>query len=122
VAKRDGVTLQDRLDALAAQHGRHVTAERNLPVAPTAMAGVMAAVRAVAPTELAGVAVTNVSEFPEAGLIRYQCGATARVQIRPSGTEPKVKIYVETVGADPGPFLDAAAALLAGVTAPTGAS
>jgi phosphomannomutase len=122
VAKRDGVTLQDRLDALAARFGRHVTAERNVLVAPTAMAGVMAAVRAAAPSELAGVAVTAVSEFPEAGLVRYQCGSTARVQIRPSGTEPKVKIYVETVGADPQPFIDAAVALLAGVTAPAGAS
>jgi phosphomannomutase len=122
VAKRDGVTLQDRLDALAARFGRHVTAERNVLVAPTAMAGVMAAVRAAALPELAGVAVTDVSEFPEAGLIRYQCGSTARVQIRPSGTEPKVKIYVETVGADPQPFLDAAVALLAGVTAPASTS
>ncbi len=52
------------------------------------------------------------SEFPEAALIRYQCGTVARVQIRPSGTEPKVKVYVETVGADPTPFLDGAAALL----------
>jgi phosphomannomutase len=115
VAKRDGMTVQDRLDALAARYGRHVTADRNVPVAPTAMAGVMAAVRAQPPTALAGVAVTDVREFPEAGLIRYRCADTARVQIRPSGTEPKVKIYVETVGADPGPFLDAAAQLVIAV-------
>jgi phosphomannomutase len=120
VAKRDGVTVQDRLDALAARYGRHVTAERNVPVAPTAMAGIMAAVRAHPPLALAGAPVTDVSEYPEAGLIRYQCGGTARVQIRPSGTEPKVKIYVETVGADPQPYLDAAAALLAGVAASAG--
>jgi phosphomannomutase len=114
--------LQDRLDALADRYGRHVTAARNVPVAPTAMAEMMAGLRAHPPTELGGVTVTNVSEFPEAGLIRYQCGPAARVQIRPSGTEPKVKIYAETVGADPEPFLDDAAALLAGLTAPTAAS
>jgi phosphomannomutase len=122
LAKRDGVTVQDRLDALADRYGRHVTAERNVSVAPTAMAGVMAGVRAEPPSELAGVVVTQVSEFPEAGLIRYQCGSSARVQIRPSGTEPKVKIYVETVGANPRPFLDAGAALVVGVAASASAS
>jgi len=72
----------------------------------------MAKVRADPPATLAGVAVTSVQEFPEAGLIRFECGAEARVQIRPSGTEPKVKIYVETVGADPTPFLDSGEKLL----------
>jgi phosphomannomutase len=112
VAKRDGVTLQDRLDALAERFGRHVTAERSVRVEPSAMAALMAEVRSHPPAVLAGVPVTDVSEFPEAALIRYQCGTVARVQIRPSGTEPKVKVYVETVGADPTPFLDDAAALL----------
>jgi phosphomannomutase len=56
--------------------------------------------------------VTNVEEFPAAGLIRFDCGTGARVQIRPSGTEPKVKVYVEVIDADPEPFLAAGAALV----------
>ncbi len=113
VARRDGVTLQDRLDALAQRYGRHVTAERSVPVDPAQAPVVMAKLRANPPVALAGAAVTRTEEFPAAGLIRFECGADVRVQIRPSGTEPKVKIYVEVIDADPAPFLDAAAALLA---------
>ena len=47
--------------------------------------------------------------FDEANLLRLECGA-ARVQVRPSGTEPKVKIYGEGVDEDPTPFVDAVAA------------
>ncbi len=112
LAKHDGVTLQDRLDDIAERFGRHLTAERSVRVEPPAMAGLMAKVRADPPATLAGVAVTAVKEFPQADLIRFECGHEARVQIRPSGTEPKVKIYVETVGADPGAFLDSAEKLL----------
>jgi phosphomannomutase len=112
VAKADGVTLQDRLDDLARRFGRHVTAERSVRVEPSAMATVMAKVRANPPMTLAGAPVTNVEDVPAAGLVRFDCGPGARVQIRPSGTEPKVKIYVEVIDSDPTPFLDAGAALL----------
>jgi phosphomannomutase len=114
LAKRDGVTLQDRLDDLARRYGRHVTGERSVPVEPTAMSSVMAKLRANPPITLAGVPVTNTEEFPEANLVRFDCGPGARVQIRPSGTEPKVKIYVEVIDADPAPFLEAGAAVLGG--------
>ena len=112
VAKRDGMTLQDRLDDLARRYGRHVTGERSVRVEPAAMPTVMAKLRANPPMTLAGAPVTNVEEFPAAGLIRFDCGPGARVQIRPSGTEPKVKVYVEVIDADPEPFLAAGAALV----------
>jgi phosphomannomutase len=37
-----------------------------------------------------------------------------RLQVRPSGTEPKVKLYGEAPGYDPSPLLDALGALLVG--------
>ena len=46
LAKADGVTLQDRLDDIAERFGRHVTAERSVPVDPPAMPALMAQLRA----------------------------------------------------------------------------
>ncbi|MGV2433341.1 MAG UNVERIFIED_CONTAM: hypothetical protein LVQ98_08890 [Rickettsiaceae bacterium] len=47
------------------------------------------------------------------GLVRLLLDGGARVfQVRPSGTEAKVKRYGEAVGSDPGPLLDELAALL----------
>merc|ERR1719451_41430 len=68
------------------------------------------------PAEIGGKKVVSVKEFPEANLLRIwlgeEGGKGVRVQIRPSGTEPKVKLYGEAVGTDPAPYLTAAAAML----------
>ena len=47
------------------------------------------------------------TSFPEADLLRLQLEGGVRVQVRPSGTEPKVKLYGEAIDADPTPYLDA---------------
>jgi phosphomannomutase len=41
-----------------------------------------------------------------------QLGEEIRLQVRPSGTEPKVKLYAEGLDLDPTPWLDALASLL----------
>jgi phosphomannomutase len=110
-AKRDGVTVLDRLDDLARRFGRHVTAERSLRMEPAAGEAAVASLRAAPPSTVAGRAVTDVQDYPEANLLRLQCGR-ARVQVRPSGTEPKVKVYGEAIDEDPMPLIDAVAALL----------
>ena len=61
------------------------------------------------PDELAGAGVSKVAVFPEADLLRLVLDGGVRVQIRPSGTEPKVKLYGEAVDADPAPYLEALA-------------
>ena len=61
---------------------------------------------------LGGRAVESVEEYPEANLLRLELQGGVRVQVRPSGTEPKVKLYGEAVGEDPARYLDALAALL----------
>jgi phosphomannomutase len=111
LARAEGVTLQDRLDDLTRRFGRHVTAERSLRMEPPVAAARVAALRAAPPATLAGRPVDEVVEFPEANLLRLVCGRS-RVQVRPSGTEPKVKVYGEGVEEDPTPLIDALADLL----------
>jgi phosphomannomutase len=111
VAARDGTTVLARLDAIHERFGRHITNELAVHMDPRDAAAAVEAMRADPPAELAGVAVTGVEAFPEANLLRLWCGTT-RVQVRPSGTEPKVKLYGEGVGTDPTPQLEALAAVL----------
>jgi phosphomannomutase len=107
VAADDGTALQGRLDDIAARYGRHVVAERSVKLDPVDAAELVRALEAGPPGELAGAAVVDVVAFPEADLLRLTLEGGARVQVRPSGTEPKVKLYGEAVDADPTPFLDA---------------
>lgn len=112
VAAAEGVTLQDRLDAIAATYGRHVMAEKSLRMAPADGAAAVARMRSEPPAEVGGKAVTAVEWFEEAGLLRLQLGDDMRVQVRPSGTEPKVKLYGEGIDCEPAEYLEALAALL----------
>jgi phosphomannomutase len=114
VAAEEGTTLQGRLDDLAARYGRHVVAERALRMAPAQGQAAVRALQADPPDALDGVAVVEVKAYPEADLLRLVLEGGVRLQARPSGTEPKVKLYGEAVGADPGPFLDALVRRLAG--------
>jgi phosphomannomutase len=111
-AAADGVTLQDRLDAIAERYGRHVMSELSVRMEPALAAEQVETLRASPPAEIAGRRVVEVSTFPEANLLRLVLDGGVRVQIRPSGTEPKVKLYGEAVGEDPAPFVAALAALL----------
>jgi phosphomannomutase len=93
--RQDGRTLPDGLDGLARRHGVHVTAAVSRP----AEASVMAGLRADPPTRLAGFDVTVDDLSLRRGQSRTDAlilsAQTARVAIRPSGTEPKVKAYLE---------------------------
>ena len=100
-ARSIGQSLLDVYDALETAHGVHLTAQ--LTVATTAPLDVMARLRAAPPAELGGETVTEITdltggtrELPSADVLTYQLPG-ARVVIRPSGTEPKIKAYLEVV-------------------------
>jgi len=101
LAVHDGVTVQQRLDQIAAEYGQHVTAELSIKMSPSDGAAVVEELRANPPVMIDGRQVVGVEDFPEANLLRLWLdevgGRGVRLQIRPSGTEPKVKLYGEAV-------------------------
>ena len=101
VAYSEGQTLQDRLDAIAGRFGRYVTAEVSVKMPPADGAAWVASIEADPPTEVDGRPVVSVQTYPEANLVRLMLDGGIRLQIRPSGTEPKVKLYGEAVDLDP---------------------
>lgn len=101
VAAADGVTIQDRLDAIADRFGRFVTAELSVRIPPALGAEWVAAIEAEPPTAIAARTVVDVVSYPEAGLVRLVLDGNVRLQVRPSGTEPKVKLYGQGVDIDP---------------------
>ncbi len=112
VAAEEGTTIEERLDDIAARYGRHVVAERALRMAPDVAVERVRALQAAPPAALHGAAVADVRSYPEANLLRLVLEGGVRVQVRPSGTEPKVKLYGEAIDGDPAPYLDALATVL----------
>jgi phosphomannomutase len=98
--KADGRTVLDRLDELAVAHGLFATGQLSVRVEdPAQIAGAMARLRERPPTTLLGrrVAYADLAEeTPPVDAVRL-LGDGVRVIVRPSGTEPKLKAYLETV-------------------------
>ena len=118
-----GRALADRLDDLALAHGLHVTRQRSLraggAAGPARLADAVERVRKQPPRALAGqpVTVTDLREgddgvvdlaggraercpgqpIPPANVLIWRVGDDARLMIRPSGTEPELKLYAEVV-------------------------
>ncbi|HSB86491.1 MAG TPA: hypothetical protein VLD86_09285, partial [Ilumatobacteraceae bacterium] len=112
VAVAEGVTLQQRLDSISAEYGKHVMADLSVRMSPVDGVAAVERMRADPPTEVAGRAVTGIEWFADAGLLRLQLGPELRLQLRPSGTEPKVKLYGEGIGVEPAAYLESLASLL----------
>jgi phosphomannomutase len=92
--KASGRTMLDALDELAVRHGLHLTDQVSVRVADPER--LMASVRAAPPASLAGVDVRAEDLLPDANVLRLT-GDRLRVVIRPSGTEPKLKAYLQVV-------------------------
>ena len=120
LAAAHGEAIEDRLDAIAERYGRHVTAESSIRVQPSVGSTMVDELMKFPPETIEGRRVIDVISYPEASLVRLLIEGRGddfvRIQVRPSGTEPKVKVYAEAVGEDPSPFLDAVVRLLGGTS------
>ncbi|MGY2129972.1 phospho-sugar mutase [Blastococcus sp. SYSU DS0617] len=98
--KESGRTLVDRLDELAQEHGLFATGQLSVRVEDlSVISDAMARVRTDPPATLLGrdVAFADLAlEDPPVDAVRL-LGDGVRVIVRPSGTEPKLKAYLETV-------------------------
>lgn len=101
----DGRTIQDVLDSFADRFGLHATAPVTFRVEDVGLiSAAMQRLRSAAPAELAGSEVVSVIDLnegydglpPTDGLMLFTA-ANDRVIIRPSGTEPKLKCYLEVI-------------------------
>jgi len=105
----EGRTVADQLDAFAAEFGAFASGQVSTRVDDLSRIGeIMASLRSSAPSSLGGRTVTGVTDysdgvegFPPSDILRYDLEGGARVIVRPSGTEPKVKVYIDTVAASP---------------------
>ena len=103
--KADGSDLQTVLDDLAIEHGVYATDAFSVRVDDLSLIGaIMARLRATPLTEVGGIPVARQQDLavgvdgllPTEGL-RYYLRDDSRIIVRPSGTEPKLKIYLEVI-------------------------
>lgn len=100
-----GDTLEDLLDRLAFQHGVHATLPLTIRVEDLdRITRAMASLRAEPPTMLAGSEIVEAADLsqgwrglPPTDALYYLTEAGDRVVARPSGTEPKLKCYLESL-------------------------
>jgi len=103
--RASGRTVHDVLDDLAVEHGLHATDQLSARVEDlTRIADAMARLRGAPPSSLAGLDVesvedlaTGVDGLPPTDGVRLRLAEHTRVIVRPSGTEPKLKCYLEVV-------------------------
>jgi phosphomannomutase len=106
--KIKGQTLLDLLDEVWARHGFHGTEQISIRVADMSrITELLTRIRQNPPTEIAGRTVTAIDDLanPQDGLpptdgLRIWLAEGIRIIVRPSGTEAKMKCYIEVITKD----------------------
>ncbi len=101
--KAQGKTLDDHLDDFADRFGAFASAQVSLRFDDLSLIGAaMSRLRANPPERIGSIAVAQIDDFidgfeqyPAGDILRVHLAGGARVIIRPSGTEPKLKVYID---------------------------
>ncbi|MFE6736779.1 phospho-sugar mutase [Microbacterium sp. NPDC057650] len=102
-ARVRGTTIAGLLDELAAQIGWFASGQVSIRVDDlTVISGLMASLREASPTAFGERSVASVEDLaagasgmPAGDVLRYRLADGSRVIVRPSGTEPKLKVYID---------------------------
>ncbi len=103
--KAHGQTLQSELDRIAMQVGVYATEQVSIRVGDlSVIPEIMQRLRETPPTQIAGAKVTEfvdlsigTKSLPPTNALMFHLEGGGRVIVRPSGTEPKVKVYLQSV-------------------------
>ncbi|MCD1571689.1 phospho-sugar mutase [Agromyces mediolanus] len=121
--KAAGRTVADHLDDFVERFGCFASAQVSIRVTDLARIGeVMARLRANPPAEVGGIRVERIEDLAEGGelppsdVLRIVLAGGGRVMVRPSGTEPKLKVYIDAVS-DEGTVAERRAAATAAAAA-----
>ncbi len=103
--KRDGLTISDLLNQVWERHGFHRTEQISIRVSDmSAITRLLAGLRQTPPQEIAGRKVESIDDLaaPKDGLpptdgLRIWLAGGIRIIVRPSGTEAKMKCYIEVI-------------------------
>ena len=103
--KAEGKTIIDRLNDIAREHGLYATGQLSVRVDDLSIISkAMQTLRSAPPTVLGGLAVEAVDDLadgfkglPPTDGVRLGLEGGARIICRPSGTEPKLKCYLEVI-------------------------
>ncbi|MEZ9366752.1 phospho-sugar mutase [Vibrio sp. 10N.286.49.E11] len=111
--KSQGRTVWDLLAQISFEHGVHTNAQRSIALDPDSPS-IGSKLRAAQPKAINGVAISVIEDLqsslrfviggnteainlPASDVLIYHLEDGSRIIVRPSGTEPKVKVYYETV-------------------------
>ena len=107
-----GSSIKQRLEEIYAEYGRYLNQVDSFEFPGLTglekMAGMMASLRENPPKDIGGIAVAKVTDYlkpeetglPKSNVLTYSLENGETVVVRPSGTEPKIKAYYTTKGAD----------------------
>ncbi|KQP56418.1 phospho-sugar mutase [Agreia sp. Leaf283] len=103
-----GLTLDDQLDAFSMRFGQFASGQVSVRVTDLSqITRVMARLRAEPPAEIGGIRVSSIDDLlgdggalPSSDVLRIHLDDGSRVMVRPSGTEPKLKVYLDTQSSD----------------------